>query len=155
MGIAGALGENRTPTPQARSPTVLGKKLGFRIHSNLVPIIEFIGTDPHAPNPEWSGVPAAEAIDKEILLSLSIEFPFGCIIPWSNHARKRCARFQQTWHWFELDSQPDDAVYGEPVSGQNSLLTGKNTGKFAKLGAVAAPALLSCLGIPASLAEFP
>jgi len=27
-----------------------------------------------------------------------------------------------------------DAVQCEPVSGPNSLLTGKNTGKFAKLG---------------------
>ena len=41
--------------------------------------------------------------------------------------------FQQTWRWFEPDSQPDDAVHREPVSTQNSLLTGKNTGKFLKL----------------------
>src|SRR5580704_9087371 len=28
----------------------------------------------------------------------------------------------------------DDAVHGEPVSAPNSLITGKNTGKFANLG---------------------
>ena len=36
----------------------------------------------------------------------------------------------------------DDAVHGEPVSAPNSLLTGKNTGKFAKLGP---SQLLPCL----------
>jgi hypothetical protein len=36
----------------------------------------------------------------------------------------------------------DDAVYCEPVSAPNSLLTGKNTGKFAKLGP---SQLLHCL----------
>ena len=51
-----------------------------------------------------------------------------------NHVRTTLWRFQQTWRWFELDSRPDDAVHGEPVSAPNSLLTGKNTGKFAKLG---------------------
>jgi hypothetical protein len=42
------------------------------MQSQLPPIIEFIGTNPDAPNPEWVGAPAAEATDKEILLSLSV-----------------------------------------------------------------------------------
>src|SRR6202035_3323541 len=36
-----------------------------------------------------------------------------------------------TWR---RDWVADDAVHREPVSASNSLLTGKNTGKFAKLG---------------------
>ena len=35
---------------------------------------------------------------------------------------------------FDADSVPDDPVYLEPVSALNSLITGKNTGNFAKLG---------------------
>jgi hypothetical protein len=35
----------------------------------------------------------------------------------------------------ETDRLADDAVDCEPVSTQNSLITGKNTGKFAKIGA--------------------
>jgi hypothetical protein len=69
--------------------------------------------------------------------------------------RTRAAADPQTWRWFEPDSQPDDAVYREPVSAPNSLLTGKNTGKFAKHGASPTSASLSCLCIPASLAELP
>jgi hypothetical protein len=34
---------------------------------------------------------------------------------------------------FDTDSVPDDAVHGEPVSAPNSLITGKNTGNFAKI----------------------
>jgi hypothetical protein len=89
--------------------------------------------------------------DKDILLSLSIEFPFGCI----RYSLVEPCWFQQMRHWFELDSQPDDAVYREPVSAPNSLLTGKNTGKFAKHGPSPTSALLSYLCIPASLAELP
>ena len=45
--------------------------------------------------------------DKEILLSLSIEFPIGCIrYSWVESHAHALRRFQQTWHWFELDSQP-------------------------------------------------
>jgi hypothetical protein len=38
-----------------------------------------------------------------------------------------------TWR-YEPDSRPDDAVQCEPVSAPNSLLTGKNTVKFALAG---------------------
>src|ERR1700722_7776639 len=51
--------------------------------------------------------------------------------------------------WFEPDSQPDDAVHDEPVSARE-----KNS-EICETRAVAASALLSCLGIPASWPNFP
>ena len=35
---------------------------------------------------------------------------------------------------FEADSLADEPVQGEPVSGEDSLLTGKRTGNFVKIG---------------------
>jgi hypothetical protein len=53
-------------------------------------------------------------------------------------------------HWLA-----DDAVLCEPVSAPNSLLTGKNTGKFANPRPSRRPHCFRYLGTPVSFAVFP
>jgi len=53
-------------------------------------------------------------------------------------------------HWLA-----DDAVLCEPVSAPNSLLTGKNTGKFANPRPSRRPHRFRYLGTPVSFAVFP
>src|ERR1700726_3816942 len=57
-----------------------------------------------------------------------------------------------TWR---RDWLADDAVYREPVSAPNSLLTGKNTGKFAKPLPSRSPHCFRYLGTAVSFAVFP
>ena len=60
---------NLAPAKSTRNGLVSVVKLGAKNRrsrfaqtgSRLPPIIRFIGTNPHTPNPEWVGVPAAEA----------------------------------------------------------------------------------------------